>query len=107
MLSEEEARLCTTTPFPRLSFSLHEGTEHLIQADPRFRSLLRRIPLRVFEEITDEPLDREAAGDGEVQPRAKDLDLFKTLVTSILGQQVSWLAARSILYKFTRLWFPE
>ncbi|PWN19866.1 DNA glycosylase [Microstroma glucosiphilum] len=108
-LSEDEVRLCTTIPFPRLTFSLREGTEHLIKADPRFRSLLRRIPLRVFEEFTDEHLEQETAGGGDdkVQPRAKDLDLFKTLVTSILGQQVSWLAARSILYKFTRLWFPE
>lgn len=109
VLSEDEVRLCTTIPFPRLSFPLKEGTEHLVQADPRFRTLLRRIPLRVFEEFTDEHLETESAGDGEdkVQPRAKDLDLFKTLVTSILGQQVSWLAARAILYKFTRLWFPE
>lgn len=37
----------------------------------------------------------------------KDLNLFKTITTSILGQQISWLAARSVLYKFCRLFFPD
>lgn len=32
---------------------------------------------------------------------------FKSLVTSLLGQQISWLAARSITHKFTRLFFPH
>lgn len=35
------------------------------------------------------------------------LNPFKSLATSILGQQVSWLAAKSITYKFVRLFFPE
>ncbi|GAA5878381.1 hypothetical protein JCM3774_002816, partial [Rhodotorula dairenensis] len=32
---------------------------------------------------------------------------FKSLVTSLLGQQISWLAARSITHKFVRLFFPH
>ena len=29
------------------------------------------------------------------------------LVTSLIGQQISWLAARSVQHKFTRLFFPN
>lgn len=32
---------------------------------------------------------------------------FRSLVTSLLGQQISWLAARSITHKFVRLFFPH
>lgn len=93
LLSEEEIARCTTIAMPSLPFDLAHGKEHLVAADVRFKRLVERIPLKVFEEIS---------GEG-----GKELNLFRTLVTSILGQQVSWLAARAILYKFTRLWFPE
>ena len=32
---------------------------------------------------------------------------FRSLCTSIIGQQVSWLAARAINHKFQRLFFPD
>lgn len=32
---------------------------------------------------------------------------FKSLVTSIIGQQISWLAARSVTHSFTRVFFPH
>lgn len=32
---------------------------------------------------------------------------FRSLVTSLLGQQISWLAARSITHKFVRLFYPN
>lgn len=86
-----EIQKCTTTTLPPLTFDLDQGKQHLVNADVRFQSLVRRIPMRVFEELA----------------APKELDLFKTLVTSILGQQVSWLAARAILYKFVRLWAPH
>lgn len=35
------------------------------------------------------------------------LNPFKSLATSILGQQVSWLAAKAITYRFIRLFFPN
>ncbi|CAO1615478.1 unnamed protein product [Parajaminaea phylloscopi] len=92
ILAASEITACTTAQVPSLSFDVNVGKRHLVDADCRFAPLLERIPLRVFEQLDEE---------------GKELDLFKTLVTSILGQQVSWLAARAILYKFTRLYFPE
>lgn len=91
LLSEAEIEKCTTTILPPLTFSLEAGKQHLVDVDVRFESLVKRIPMRVFEELN----------------APKELNLFKTLVTSILGQQVSWLAARAILYKFIRLWWTE
>lgn len=91
-LSCAEVNLCTTTMMSSLPFDLEAAKSHLVKADVRFIPLLERIPLRVFEEI---------------EQGTKEVNLFKTLVTSIIGQQVSWLAARAILHKFTRLYFPE
>ncbi|KAK0565282.1 hypothetical protein OC861_003829 [Tilletia horrida] len=89
-LSEEEARLCTTVPRPALTFSVEEALDHLISADVRFERLRSKVGLRSFTSKSTKPLN-----------------LFQTLVTSILGQQISWMAARAILYKFTRIWWPE
>lgn len=33
--------------------------------------------------------------------------VIAALVTSLIGQQISWLAARSVQHKFTRLFFPD
>lgn len=99
VLPDEEIALCTTIAMPTLSFDLEAGKEHLRKADSRFGPLLERLPLRVFETL--QPHGPEAVSD------VKQLDLFKTLVTSILGQQVTWLAARAILYRFLRIFFTE
>jgi DNA-3-methyladenine glycosylase II len=74
---------------PRLAFNLDEAKEHLRKADSRFHALFERLPCKPFEEDTD-------------------LNPFRALCSSILGQQISWLAARSITHKFIRLVaFPE
>ncbi|KAK0521788.1 hypothetical protein OC842_006666 [Tilletia horrida] len=92
MLPDDEARLCTTIERPHLTFSVDAALEHLCAYDVRFARLRHKVGLRTF-----------------TSPAAasKPLNLFQTLVTSIMGQQVSWLAARAILYKFTRIWAPE
>lgn len=44
------------------------------------------------------------------EDRSASLDFdssLRSLVTSIIGQQVSWLAARAITHKFTRVFFPS
>ncbi|CAE6444606.1 unnamed protein product [Rhizoctonia solani] len=68
----------------KLTFSFEEAKTHLIKADGRFESIFRELKCRPFEQL--EPVDP-----------------FQTLVTSILGQQISWLAAKSIRHRFLRL----
>ncbi|CCO31333.1 DNA-3-methyladenine glycosylase II [Rhizoctonia solani AG-1 IB] len=67
-----------------LTFSFGQAKEHLIKVDSRFDKIFRELPCRPFEHL--EPVDP-----------------FQTLVTSILGQQISWLAAKSIRHRFLRL----
>ncbi|WFC94801.1 DNA-3-methyladenine glycosylase II [Malassezia brasiliensis] len=93
LLSPEEVARCTTLEQPRLTFDLQEAKAYLCARDPRFVSLFAQMDLKTYEELRD----------GEV----KELNLFRVLVTSILGQQISWLAARSILYKFCRVFAPH
>ncbi|KAI0066099.1 DNA glycosylase [Artomyces pyxidatus] len=77
------------TPLPaQLTFSFEDAKQHLINADSRFEDIFRRLPCKPFERVD------------AVEP-------FRTLTTAILGQQISWLAARSITHKFLRLFFPE
>ncbi|KAF8609027.1 DNA glycosylase [Ceratobasidium sp. AG-I] len=71
-----------------LSFSFDDAKKHLIKADSRFDRIFAELPCRPFEHL--EPVDP-----------------FQTLVVSILGQQISWLAARSIKHKFLRLFDPS
>lgn len=74
---------------PGLSFDYEHAKRHLIAADERFRPLMEALPCKPF---TDE----------------SDLNPFRALCSSILGQQISWLAARSITHKFIRLVaFPD
>lgn len=91
--SDAEIQLCTTLEQPTLSFSLEDAKAHLCRVDPRFVPLFAQMELRLYEELRD----------GTV----KQLNLFRVLTTSILGQQISWRAARSILYKFCRLFDPS
>lgn len=76
-------------PLPaELTFSLEDAKNHLIQADYRFGHVFSRLPCKPFE-------------------RLEGIHPFRTLCSSILGQQISWLAARAIEHKFLRLYFPE
>ena len=67
---------------PTLKFSLADAISHLSRHDPRFKSLFDLIPCKPFHE----PIEA--------------IDPYKTLVTSIIGQQVSWMAARAITKRF-------
>ncbi|KAG2015537.1 hypothetical protein CC2G_008801 [Coprinopsis cinerea AmutBmut pab1-1] len=71
-----------------LSFDFNEAMRHLITVDPRFQDLFDRMPCRPFEQLE------------QVHP-------FRALSISILGQQISWKAARSITHKFIRLYSPS
>ncbi|KAL0072365.1 hypothetical protein AAF712_000128 [Marasmius tenuissimus] len=72
----------------QLSFSFEEAKAHLINADARFEDLFERLPCKPYEELE------------MVHP-------FSALTISILGQQISWLAARSIKHKFIRMFNPD
>ena len=67
---------------PKLSFSYPDAVSHLCRFDPRFRKLFDTVPCKPFQE----PIEA--------------VDPFRTLVTSIIGQQVSWMAARAITKRF-------
>ncbi|KAI6113237.1 DNA glycosylase [Pisolithus croceorrhizus] len=71
-----------------LTFSLEDAKAHLIGVDSRFAELFERLKCKPFEHLD------------QVHP-------FRSLVQSILAQQVSWLAARSITHKFIRLYDPS
>jgi len=70
---------------PTLSFLLPDAVSHLTGHDPRFGHFFEHIPIKPF------------------QPPLEAIDPFKTLVTSIIGQQVSWMAARAINKRFKEL----
>ncbi|WVO15972.1 hypothetical protein L204_103637 [Cryptococcus depauperatus] len=66
---------------PILSFDLSAAYAHLSALDPRFSMLFKHLPCRPFVNL-------------------ESIDPFRTLVTSIIGQQVSWMAARAINSRF-------
>ncbi|OJA09180.1 hypothetical protein AZE42_00677 [Rhizopogon vesiculosus] len=77
------------TLIPAVStFSFEEAKAHLIRADHRFEDLFAKLRCKPFEFLE------------QVHP-------FRALVESILAQQISWLAARSINHKFIRLYDPS
>ncbi|KAG2150848.1 DNA glycosylase [Suillus clintonianus] len=71
-----------------LTFSFEEAKAHLIRADHRFEDIFIKLKCKPFESLE------------QVHP-------FRALVESILGQQISWLAARSIIHRFTRMYDPS
>ncbi|TFL04734.1 DNA glycosylase [Pterulicium gracile] len=71
-----------------LSFSLEDAKAHLIDVDSRFEDIFEKLQCKPYEKLE------------RVHP-------FRALVESILGQQISWLAARSIKHKFIRLFDPS
>ncbi|WFD34706.1 DNA-3-methyladenine glycosylase II [Malassezia cuniculi] len=89
LLSRDEVELCTTLARTPIPFSLDEAQAHLCKVDVRFVPLFKRYPLRVYAN-SDTPLN-----------------LYRTIIRSILGQQISWLAAQSIMHKFLRLFNAE
>lgn len=93
LLSRDEVSKATTIDYPRLPFDLDEAVAHLRSVDSRFHPILDQIELKPYQELVD--------------GRVRELDLFRTLATSILGQQVSWLAARVIVYRFVRLFHTD
>ncbi|KAG8834247.1 hypothetical protein FRC17_009323 [Serendipita sp. 399] len=68
-----------------LSFSYDDAQRHLINADTRFSGVFERLKCRPFVQLE------------RVEP-------FRTLTTSIISQQISWRAARSVNWKFMRLY---
>ncbi|KAK7472543.1 hypothetical protein VKT23_000658 [Stygiomarasmius scandens] len=72
----------------KLTFSFEDAKKHLINVDPRFQVLFDKLHCKPYEQLE------------QVHP-------FRALSTSILGQQISWLAARSIIHKFIRLFDPS
>lgn len=72
----------------KLCFSFEDAKAHLIAADSHFEYMFANVTCKPFEVL--EPLDP-----------------FRTLTVSILGQQISWLAARSITHRFLRLFNPS
>lgn len=93
LLPEETIAQHTTVPAPRLPFHLEDAVQHLIKADGRFAKLLAETTLKPFSEME--------------QGLVKEINVYKYLGHSILGQQISWKAARSVIYKFCRLFFPH
>jgi len=68
-----------------LTFSLDEAKKHLISVDHRFEDIFNKLACKPYENL-------------------ECFHPFQALSTSILGQQISWLAARSIIHKFKRLY---
>ncbi|KAF7361910.1 DNA-3-methyladenine glycosidase [Mycena venus] len=71
-----------------LTFSFEDAKEHLINADHRFEDVFAKLECTPFQKLET------------VHP-------FRALASSILGQQISVLAARSIQHKFIRLYDPS
>lgn len=69
---------------PTLNFDLLSAISHLSALDPRFSLFFEHLPCRPFVNL-------------------EAIDPFRTLVTSIIGQQVSWMAARAINTRFRAL----
>lgn len=69
-------------------FCMDDAKSHLMAVDPRFETLFDRLVCKPFESTQLERIP----------------DPFQSLCTSILGQQVSAMAARSITHRFIRLY---
>ncbi|GAA5853627.1 hypothetical protein JCM8547_007390 [Rhodosporidiobolus lusitaniae] len=85
---KEEAALL----HPELKFKYSDAKAHLTSVDPRWGKVMNALKCKPFE-------DQEEL--------KKPFVPFRSLVSSLLGQQISWLAARSIQHKFVRLFFPD
>ncbi|KAH8924319.1 DNA glycosylase [Atractiella rhizophila] len=70
-------------------FDIEEAKKHLISVDRRWKKMFERIPCKPFErtEMHHNP--------------------FRDLCSSIISQQISFLAAKSVQKKFVALFFPD
>ena len=73
-----------------ITFDFEDAKRHLIEADPRFAPMFASLSVKPYEKLDESSL--------LVNP-------WRALTTSILGQQISWLAARAVTWKFVRLYF--
>ncbi|KAG0023386.1 hypothetical protein BGZ81_008150 [Podila clonocystis] len=64
-----------------------EALAHLCQADPALAPLVAKHPYEIYAD--------------------HDTNYFRVLSRTILGQQIHWKAARSIIYKFVSFYFPD
>ncbi|GAA5898741.1 DNA-3-methyladenine glycosylase II [Sporobolomyces salmoneus] len=80
----------TVLMHPELKFKYEDAKRHLISSDKRWERVMNQLECKPFEGEQNDPFNP-----------------FKSLVSSILGQQVSWMAARSIQHKFCRIWAPH
>ncbi|KAG0369680.1 hypothetical protein BGZ54_009244 [Gamsiella multidivaricata] len=64
-----------------------DALDHLCKMDPALAPLIAKHPYRIY---TDH-----------------DTNYFRVLTRTILGQQIHWKAARSIIYKFVSYYFPD
>ncbi|KAK4046737.1 hypothetical protein OIV83_005842 [Microbotryomycetes sp. JL201] len=79
---------------PALTFEFADARRHLESVDSRWGVLMDKLRCTAFQ--------------GEDEGEHKEtFNPFKSLVSSIIGQQVSWLAARSIQHKFVRIFYPH
>ncbi|KAM0751658.1 DNA glycosylase [Meredithblackwellia eburnea MCA 4105] len=75
---------------PALTFKYEDARKHLENVDARWGTLMDRLKCKPFEGEQTAPFEP-----------------FRSLASSIIGQQVSWLAARSIQHKFVRIFYPH
>ncbi|ORZ07746.1 DNA glycosylase [Lobosporangium transversale] len=64
-----------------------EALAHLCKADPALAPLIAKYPYSIYSD--------------------HDTNYFRVLTRTILGQQIHWKAARSIIYKFVSYYFPD
>jgi DNA-3-methyladenine glycosylase II len=72
-----------------LTFSFKAAKEHLIGVDRRFEAIFNKLSCKPYENL--EQFEKPE---------------ILTLIHEHRGQQISWLAARSITHKFKRLYDP-
>ncbi|KZV97749.1 DNA glycosylase [Exidia glandulosa HHB12029] len=72
----------------QLTFDLDEAKKHLAKVDPRFGELFERRACKPYVNLST-------------------VDPFQTLAQSILSQQISTSAARSVCHKFCRMYDPS
>ncbi|PWN40519.1 DNA glycosylase, partial [Ceraceosorus guamensis] len=93
LLSEAEIRLATTMKRPRMTYSFEVARRHLEEADVRFKSMFSTVDMTRFKPFL------AAAQEGNL-PR-------RTMTTSIIGQQISWKAAKAVIWRFCSIFHPE